>query len=446
MPYSPHTDEDRNYMLSAVGCRSAEELFNSVPRSLKGFDWKIPGPLAEQEVKREMNRLSGLNKGAECLSFLGAGAYEHYLPSVVDHVIRRPEFFTSYTPYQPEVSQGNLQVIYEYQSLICHLTGLEVSQASLYDGGSATAEAAFLMKNCQRKPVILVSRAVHPLYREVLKTYCQASGTVIHELPLNPNGATENALPDDVAAGEVAGVIVQQPNFLGVLEDLESVANWARDGGFMSAAVINPIAVSLLKPPGDCGIDIAVGEGQPLGIPLSYGGPYLGFIAATKKQMRKMPGRISGRTKDLDGKRGFVLALQTREQHIRREQATSNICTNQALCALAASVYLVWYGPRGLRELALLNARRAHYACAELLAGGVVDKRFKSPFFNEFTVKVKGGAAEELLEYLLGRNIVGGLHLGRFYPEYEDCILVAVTETRGKRDIDSLAAEVKSWR
>ncbi len=447
MPYSPHSDEGRSRMLAKIGCRSCDELFSVIPDSLKGFNWTIPGPLSELEVKQRLERLSRQNTAADCVSFLGAGAYSHYAPSIVDHVISRPEFFTSYTPYQPEVSQGNLQAIYEYQTLICSLTGMEVSQASLYEGGSAAAEAVLLMKNsARRRPVVLVSKGVHPLYRQVITTYCEPSGTVIEEIPLKEDGTTDLQGREDITLDQVAGVVVQQPNFLGVIEDLESTAGWAAGQKLMTAAVVEPVSLSVLKPPGECGFDIAVGEGQPLGLALSYGGPYLGFMAATKKLMRKMPGRIAGRTKDLDGKDGFVLALQTREQHIRREKATSNICTNQALCALAASVFMNWYGPRGLRELAALNARRAHFACSELVATGRLEKRFSTPFFNEFTLRVKDGPVEDLLDHLAEKKIIGGLGLGRFYREYGDSLLVAVTEMNTRDDIDALVREVGAWR
>jgi glycine dehydrogenase subunit 1 len=369
--------------------------------------------------------------------FLGAGAYDHYIPSVIDAIISRSEFYTSYTPYQPEISQGTLQYIFEYQTLISNLTGMDLANASLYDGGTAVTEAALMACAYSRKGEIIVSAGVNPQARRILKTYAHAQNLKVVEVETK-EGVTDAERLNELISDETAAVIVQNPNFFGLLEDLKTLGEIAHKGKKVSMiASVNPISLALLKKPGELGVDVVVGEGQPLGIPLQFGGPYLGFMAVKKDYMRKLPGRIAGETTDLDGKRSYVLTLSAREQHIRREKATSNICSNQGLNVLAATVYMVTMGKEGLREAANQCVQKAHYAFNELTESGKYRPLFDKPFFMEFAL-TSDVDADKINKALLEEKIIGGYDLGRDYPQYKNAVLYAVTEKRTKEEIDKL--------
>ena len=442
--YLPHTDEDRRAMLAAIGVGETEELFADVPAELRlGRPLALPGALAEHELARHMRTLAGKSANLdEYACFLGAGAYDHYIPSVVDHVISRSEFYTAYTQYQPEISQGYLQALWEYQSMICEITGLDVANASLYDGATAMAEAAMAAAGATGRSEIVVPRAVHPHYRTLLGTYAIDRGLVIREAPF-ANGVTDGDGLGGMVGPATAAVILQTPNFFGCLEDIKAAADIAHASGALLIVAADPISLGILEAPGALGADIVVGEGQPLGLSVSFGGPYLGFFATTEKLMRKMPGRIVGQTTDFEGTRGFVLTLQAREQHIRRDKATSNICSNEALCALSAAVYLSAVGKEGFREVAELCLKKAHYAHGELTKGKGAARVFAAPFFKEFVVRCAKPVAE-INTALLAEGIIGGLDLGRYYPELEGCMLVCVTEKRTKAEIDRLVRIVEA--
>src|SRR5918999_1484428 len=386
MTYSPHTDADRERMLEAVGVGSVEDLFADIPVSVRASAWEVPPPLAEQEVRAELARLAGRNRIPE-VSFLGAGVYRHLIPSVVGEVIGRPEFATAYTPYQPEVSQGTLQSIYEFQSLICELTAMEVATASHYDGATATAEAALMACRLTRRNRVAVSAGVIPDYRRVLETYCSGPGIEVVTVPIDladgGTGTTDPAAVSGALGDDVACLIAAQPNFYGQLEPMRELADAAHTAGAELVAVVEPTSLALLEAPGDYGADLVAAEGQPLGIPASFGGPYVGLMAARMASVRQMPGRLGGATRDVNGRRGYVLTLQAREQHIRREKAASNICTNQALCALAATAYLTAVGPEGLREVAELSTTQARHVAAALESAGLAERRFPPPDFYE---------------------------------------------------------------
>ena len=445
MPYIPHTAKDIEKILKAVGAGSAEELFSQLPAAsrLKG-PLAIPDGLSEQELLSHLKALSSKNSTVEEYScFLGAGAYNHYIPSIVDAVISRSEFYTSYTPYQPELSQGTLQAIFEYQTLVCQLTGMDVANASLYDGATAVAEAALMARRITGRQGIVLASALHPEYRETVATYL--TGTGDHLSQALYCAETGTMLPESLDAAcddNTACVIIQHPNFFGSLEDIEAIAEVVhRKKALLVVAVTEAVSFGLLKSLGDSGCDIAVGENQSFGNPLSYGGPYLGFMATKSEFVRQMPGRLIGQTVDREGRRAFCLTFATREQHIRRERATSNICTNHGLCALAASVHMVSLGSGGLRKLAALNLSKAEYLKKKLKESGV-EAAFTSPTFNEFTVKVKGGA-EAALKKLLEKKIIGGLALKRYYPELGEHLLIAATEMNSKEEMDNLAGLLK---
>ncbi len=433
--YLPHTPEDRAAMLAAIGARSAEELFADIPRELR-FAGKLdlPEQLDEAALLSHMCRLAGENANFnEYACFLGAGAYDHYVPVVVDSVLSRSEFYTAYTQYQPEVSQGYLQALWEYQSMIASLTGMQVANASMYDGGTAMAEAAMMAASHTKKDTLVVAKTVHPHYRAILHTYARDLGLTVKEIDHN-GGVT--ALPGALAEN-AAAVIIQTPNFFGCVEDIKALAETAHQAGALLIVVADPVALGLLAAPGDLGADIVVGEGQALGIPASFGGPGVGFFASTEKLMRKMPGRIVGQTTDSEGKRGFVLTLQAREQHIRREKANSNICSNQALCALAAAVYMSAVGKNGLGEVARLSLQKAHYAAEKLAGLPGCELVFKAPFFKEFVIKLPKNVSA-VNESLLQDKIIGGLDLEKYYPELKNCMLLCVTEKRSRQEIDCL--------
>jgi glycine dehydrogenase subunit 1 len=433
--YVSATDEDRLQMLATIGVSSIEELFADIPESLRlARELALDPGLSEQEVFEELSALAARNVSTEDeLSFLGAGMYDHYIPSLVDSIIQRSEFLTPYTPYQPEISQGGLQAMFEYQTAISELTGLPISNASVYEGPSAVGAAGYVAKLAGRGSRFVISRGVHPHSRQTLRTMARGWGMEVVEAPLH-QGVTE--LPE--LSEDVSAVIVQQPNFLGAVEDLEPMARAAHDAGALAICACDPLPLALLRTPGECGIDIAVGEGQTLGNRLDFGGPSFGLFAATEALMRRMPGRIAGETRDLDGKRGFVLTLQTREQHIRREKATSNICTAQALNALAGVIYLSWLGRRGIVELAELMLQRTAYARERLQAIEGVELLHEQPVVREFAVKLDA-PVDHVIARCREQGVNPGYRLATDYPELADGLLVAVTERRTRRDIDRLA-------
>jgi glycine dehydrogenase subunit 1 len=444
MRYLPHTREDIAAMLEVVGAQRLDDLFSTVPDDCCSLaDLNLGEPMSEWDLNEHMNRLADTMAVAPHYNiFLGAGSYDHFIPEALQHLLLRSEFFTAYTPYQPEISQGTLQTIFEYQTLIARLLGMDVANASLYDGASALAEALLMAVRITKRKKVALASAVHPLYRRVVKTYFAASGYEVVELPYGRDGRTDPAaLP---APDQLAGVAVQSPNFFGCIEDLAAVGNaiHADPKTLFIAAFSEPLAYGLLKNPGSLGADIVCGEGQSLGIPRSFGGPGLGVFAVQKKYVRSMPGRVVGQTVDKEGKRGFVLTLSTREQHIRRERATSNICSNQGLCAVAATMYMAFLGGTGFRELARLNRDKSEYLKRELLRVGCRIP-FDTPTFNEFVVQFPDGA-DKTCRRLLKKKIVAGLPLGPYYPELADCALVCATETSRKADMDALVEEVTS--
>ena len=439
MRYLPHTPEDVAEMLAAVGASSLEELFNVIPPECRRrAEMTLPEPLTEWELNAHIDRLAGRMAAApEAKVFVGAGSYAHHIPAAVSFLASRSEFVTSYTPYQPEVSQGTLQAVFEYQTLAARLLGMEVSNASMYDGASALAEALLMAVRVTRRPKVAVARAVHPLYRRVVQTYLAPAGIEVRELPFGPTGVT--AIGD---AAELAAVAVQSPNFFGCIEDLQAAAHTAHAAGALCVAAFSePLAFGLLKSPGRQGADIACGEGQSLGIPRSFGGPGLGMFATRRQHVRHMPGRLVGETTDVEGRRGFVLTLATREQHIRREKATSNICTNNSLCALTAAAFMACLGGSGMRELARLNYDRSEYVKARLRQAGV-GLPFEAPTFNEFTA-VFPPRFRDTHRRLLDRKIMAGLPLEPYYPELADHYLFGVTETMPREDLETLVREVQ---
>lgn len=439
MRYTQLTPADITHMLSRIGVRSIEELFRDVPtanRLKRPLD--LPQAMSELELLSHLDALTRRNHGCdEHVCFLGGGAYDHFIPTVVDALAGQSEFVTAYTPYQAEASQGSLQAFYEYQTMICELTGMDVSNASLYDGASAAAEAAMMARSITGKRRLIVPAAVHPDTRAVLATYVQNLPIDLVVVP-TPEGRTDVEELRRHIDGDTAAVLIQSPNFFGIVETLAPVTAAIHEAGGLLIASVDPISCGLLKPPGACGADIVVGEGQPLGIPLSFGGPYLGFMACREEFLRKMPGRLVGATKDKEGRRGFCLTLQTREQHIRRERATSNVCTNQGLLALRATMYLSAMGKNGVAKAASLCLDKAHYAADRIAGLEGFGLRFAGPFFKEFVVRTKKDVSK-VLEHARERGILAGLALGRWFPELNDCFLVAVTEKRTKAEIDTLA-------
>jgi glycine dehydrogenase subunit 1 len=440
MRYIPNSPEERDEMLATVGLANASELFRSIPSDVKlNRKLEITDPLAESEVIAAMEEMAAKNTAAAKPSFLGAGVYSHFSPTIVDHLIQRSEFFTSYTPYQPEISQGTLQYIFEFQTLVCQLTGMEVANASMYDGSTAMAEAYLMAQRVTRRDKIVVAESVHPEYREVAQTYTQHGAAEIVTAAFDEKTgrlADLTALDDKTAA-----LVVQSPNFFGCIENLERLADAAHAVGALFVVVVTEaISFGLLKSPGAFGADIVVGEGQSFGIPMGFGGPHVGLFATQERFVRQMPGRLCGVAYDKHGNRGFVLTLSTREQHIRREKATSNICTNQGLIALAATIYMETMGKKGLQEVAMQNAQKAAYAAKQIAAVEGYSLPFSAPTFNEFVVRGPR-SAEETLDAIRNQDgIIGGLALGKYYADRASDFLVTVTETNSKVQIDSLVA------
>jgi len=437
MRYIPNSPEEREEMLASVGLAAAADLFKSIPAGVK-LDRRldVTEPLAEPEVIAAMEAMAAKNTAAVKPSFLGAGVYSHFSPTIVDHLIQRSEFFTSYTPYQPEISQGTLQYIFEFQTLVCQLTGMEVANASMYDGSTAMAEAYLMAQRVTRRDKIVVAESVHPEYREVARTYTQHGAAEIVSIPFDDKSGRVSdlsALDDKTAA-----LVVQSPNFFGCIEDLGTLAEAAHKvGALLVVVVTEAISFGLLKSPGACGADIVVGEGQSFGIPMGFGGPHVGLFATQEKYVRQMPGRLCGVGYDKNGNRGFVLTLSTREQHIRREKATSNICTNQGLIALAATIYMETMGKQGLRDVATQTAFTAEYAAKQIVAIEGFSLAFSAPKFNEFVVRGTKPATE-VLERVRGEGIIGGLALSKYFGGHDNDFLVCVTETNTREQIDSL--------
>ncbi|PWV94375.1 glycine cleavage system pyridoxal-binding protein P [Paenibacillus cellulosilyticus] len=447
--YLPMTDQDEADMLQAIGLSSIDDLFRDIPDSVRYKETlPVSAPLDEFALWTHLRELSERNTDtSRCISFLGAGLYDHHIPAVIGHLISRSEFYTAYTPYQPEISQGELQAIFEFQSYICELTAMPVANASMYDGPTALAEAGLLAAGATRRKRLVVSRGVHPEARQLLATSARGLGLEIAEVDYIPaDGTTDPELLEQAVNDQTAAVIVQSPNFFGCIERIADIAALAHAQGALLAVSVNPLSLGLLEPPGRLGADIVVGDAQPLGIPQSFGGPTCGFFAVAEPLMRRMPGRIVGQTVDRNGKRGFVLTLQAREQHIRREKATSNICSNQALLALCAAVYLSVMGRAGIQEAALLNTRKAHYAAAAAAAIPGYSMPMAAPFFNEFILRLPDKlSCAALSERLLNDGILAGYDLGQSYPELTGHMLLAVTEKRTRADIDRLLARLEEY-
>lgn len=440
MPYHFNTPEDTQQMLQSIGADSVDELFESIPETLRlQRPLDLPAAMGELELSQHMQGLAEKNLHHQnSVCFLGGGSYDHFIPAVVDSLASRGEFYTSYTPYQPEVSQGNLQCMFEYQTLICQLTGMDVSNASLYDGGSAVTEAALMALSLTRgKNQVVISDAVHPEYRQILSTYLSNLDAELVTVP-SENGQTSAASLAASVNDRTACVIVQHPNFFGCPEDLANLSQVTHDQDAFMIASVDPLSLGVLRRPGDLGADIVVAEGQSLGNPMYYGGPYLGIMACRESFLRRMPGRIAGQTLDHRGNTCWVLTMQTREQHIRRDKATSNICTNQGLFALRASIYLSLLGPAGLREVGELCLRKTHYAAEQLTQQERFTKAFDAPHFKEFVVRDERGEVADLLSEAESQGFLAGVPLGTWYPDMQDCFLIAVTEQRTKSQIDRL--------
>ena len=442
MRYIPHTEQDVKQMLAEIGVKNIDELFDSIPESLRLNNelLALPPSLPESELTEYLKRLQKKNTTSEDESiFLGAGAYRHFSPILIDHLISRGEFATSYTPYQPEVSQGTLQAIFEFQTMICLLTGMEIANASMYDGASALAEAVMMAYRINKRSEFLVSSAIHPEYRSVVDTYTRGSKFDLKEVPYTAKGGTDFEFILKNLTENTAAVVIQSPNFFGTVEKYVSLGeSLSKNGTLLIVAVAEGISLGILKPPGERGADIVVGEGQSFGLPVSFGGPYVGFFATREKFLRQMPGRLVGETKDQNRKRAYVLTLSTREQHIRRERATSNICTNQGLCALAATIFLSTLGKQGLYEMATLNVRKAHYLKNRLAHISGFEIKFETHSFNEFVLECRR-PAKEVLQILKQDHIIGGYPLEQHYPELKNCLLLCATELSSQADMDRLA-------
>jgi glycine dehydrogenase subunit 1 len=446
MVYGPHTPDTREQMLRTLGLDSVEQLFDDIPAAVHADGLDLPAPVSEMSLARELQGLAGRNR-TDLASFLGAGVYQHHIPAAVDAVLSRSEFYTAYTPYQPEISQGTLQSIYEFQSLVAQLMGLPVVSASHYDGATATAEAALMTVRATRRDRVLVSRAVHRHYVETTRTYFSAGSRELEELPTTPEGLTDMAALEAALADTerpVAGVILGQPNAFGLLEPMSRAAKLAHTAGALFVAVVEPTSLAVLATPADYGADIAAGEGQPLGIAAQYGGPYLGLLACSQQLIRQIPGRLVGGTTDIEGRRAFVMTLRAREQDIRRDKAASNICTNQALCALAATTYLATLGPHGLRDVAAAGAASAQRLESALARAGF-ERLHDAPYLNEFAVRVPDAAAVHAR--LLGAGVLAGLPLAAWYPDdpaLSEALLVCATELTTEDDIARLVAGLQA--
>lgn len=444
MSYIPNTDEDRCRMLKRIGVEGIDDLFRPIPENLRlKKPLNLPQALPEIDLMREIEGLAGKNR-SDLTIFAGGGIYDHFIPAAIDTIISRPEFVTAYTPYQAEVSQGTLQVIYEFQSHICRLTGMDVANASMYDGATAAAEAVSLALAKTHRAKVIISETVSPFFREVIKTYLSGRRVEIVLIP-HSKGITDLERLRHTIDQNTACVVMAQPNFFGLIEDVETASDIAHKDTGLFIEAIDPVAVALLKTPADCGADIAIGEGQPLGIPLSFGGPLLGFFAVKKDLVRQMPGRLVARTVDEVGNPGFVLTLQTREQHIRREKATSNICTNQALCATSAAVYLSLMGRKGFRQVALLSMEKAHRTAEKLFERSNLKPYFEGSFIREFVVRTPVPAATVIDRLIEHKSILPGIDLGRFYKGMENALLVALTEKRTDEEIEALNKSLREF-
>ncbi len=447
MPFIPHTEEEVARMLEAIGVSDIEELFDEIPEELRFRGPKnLPSAVSEMEAGRILE--SRANRDGSPVCFIGAGAYDHHIPAAVWQIAARGEFYTAYTPYQAEASQGTLQLLYEYQSMMTALTAMDVSNASLYDGASALAEAVLMAVRANRKSKskrVLVPRSLHPAYRRVAHNIVRNQGIELLELPFDPKGGhTDPAALKPFCGEDIAALVIPQPNFFGVLEEVDALTDWARENGALAIAVVNPLALALLKPPGEWGtegVDICCGEGQPLGAPLSSGGPYFGFLCCRQSFVRQMPGRIVGRTVDLDGREGFTLTLQAREQHIRRSKATSNICTNQGLMVTAATIHMALLGGAGLERVAAACHANTVALANRLSAIPGVEPLFQRPIFHEQVLRLPA-PAKDLLRPLAGHNLLGGLDLSRDYPELGDALLICATEKRSPEEMDNYAEKL----
>ncbi|MBN1552268.1 aminomethyl-transferring glycine dehydrogenase subunit GcvPA [bacterium] len=438
MHYIPMTEEERRQMLKTVGATEISELFEDIPESYRLKQLlKLPEPMSEWDVLCHLKKLAEKNEPFDKTPcFLGGGSYRHCIPSVVPALIGRGEFVTAYTPYQPEISQGTLQALFEYQTMITQLTGMPIANASLYDGAMAVAEAVLMAQRVAKKPKFAISKALTPGYRTTIETYARHQNVILIDLPLNQDGSTDIAYLQSPDANDLAAVVIQSPNYFGVIEDIETIGLLKQNTGCLLITVINEmISLGILKPPGELRADIVCGDAQSLGLPVSYGGPYLGFFTVRESALRQMPGRVVGMTVDTEGRQGFVNTLSTREQHIRREKATSNICTNQALCAITAAAFMATLGKQGLRELALLNVKKAAYLKSKIASLDGFDIRFSGPTFNEFTVSVPG-SVKKLNEYLLNNGVIGGIDASDQFPEYGNIMLVCATETNTREQLD----------
>jgi glycine cleavage system P protein (glycine dehydrogenase) subunit 1 len=446
--YIPNSPEERVEMLEAMGLGSADELFDSIPQELRlKRPLNTPAALSEIELLDTFEQMGALNAGARRISFMGGGAYSHYIPTIVDHILSRSEFFTAYTPYQPEISQGTLQTIFEFQTLVCQLTGMEVANASMYDGSTAMAEAVLMAERVTKRSKVIASSATHPQYLEVVRTYVQHAGIHLELAPFDEEtGQSWRSLAAAID-DETAALVVQSPNFFGCVEDLAALADAAHaKGALLVVAVTEAMSLGLLKSPGACGADIVVAEGQSFGVPLSFGGPYVGLFATREKYARQIPGRLVGEAYDKKGRRGFVLTLATREQHIRREKATSNICTNEGLIALAATVYLETMGRRGVQEAAKQCAQKAAYAARQISKLPGYSLAFTGSYFNEFVVRGPAKAVDLLSRLGEEKGINGGIALSRFISDRPNDFLVCVTEINSRAQLDALAAALNEIR
>ena len=442
MPYINNTNEDRKAMLAEMGIESIEELFSDIPAELRCASFNLPPGKSELEVRRHMQKLAHKN-ATNLVCFLGGGFYDHFIPAALKSIISRSEFYTAYTPYQPEIAQGTLQAMYEYQSAICALTVMDAANASLYDGGTALYEAMMMAVRITHRKKIIVDETVSPIYRKMLHCYTSNLQLDLVEVPATEAGIADREKIRDELDENTACLVLQNPNFFGCIDDITDLSATVHEKGTLMVLSTYPISLGMLKSPGEMGVDIATGEGQSLGMGLSFGGPYLGFMVVRSKYIRQLPGRISGQTLDTEGRRGFVLTLQTREQHIRREKATSNICSNEALCALSAIVYLSLMGKQGLREVTQLCHKKAHYAIERFAKIPGVKVRFSTPVFNEFTLDLPLEAAE-VIGLLVEKGIAAGFPLGRYYKGMNHSMLVAVTEKRTKEEIGLLAEALES--